>query len=59
MSSAEQVCKAVLAQAPETGGVWAVLTETALARGRLDAAIVSAGCGGRRARERSELRSVA
>jgi Flp pilus assembly protein TadD len=43
LSSAEQVCKAVLAQAPDTGGVWAVLTETALARGRLDAAIVSAG----------------
>lgn len=42
LSTAEQICKAVLAKAPDTGGVWAVLTETALARGRLDAAIVSA-----------------
>jgi tetratricopeptide (TPR) repeat protein len=42
LSTAEQICKAVLATAPDTGGVWAVLTETALARGRLDAAIVSA-----------------
>jgi tetratricopeptide (TPR) repeat protein len=42
LSTAEQVCKAVLAKAPDTGGVWTVLTETALARGRLDAAIVSA-----------------
>jgi tetratricopeptide (TPR) repeat protein len=37
LSAAEQICKAVLAK-----GVWTVLTETALARGRLDAAIVSA-----------------
>ena len=42
LSTAEQICKAVLAKAPDTGGVWMVLTETALARGRLDAAIVSA-----------------
>jgi tetratricopeptide (TPR) repeat protein len=42
LSTAEQICKAVLAEAPDTGGVWTVLTETALARGRLDAAIVSA-----------------
>jgi predicted Zn-dependent protease len=42
LSRAEQICKAVLANAPDIGGVWTVLTETALARGRLDAAIVSA-----------------
>jgi tetratricopeptide (TPR) repeat protein len=42
LSTAEEICRAVLAKAPDTGGVWTVLTETALARGRLDAAVVSA-----------------
>ena len=42
LSTAEQICKAVLAKAPDTGGVWTVLAETALARGCLDAGIVSA-----------------
>jgi predicted Zn-dependent protease len=42
LPAAEQICKTVLPKAPDTGGVWAVLTETALARGRLDAALVSA-----------------
>jgi len=39
---AEQICKQVLAFAPECSDVWALLTETALRRNRVDAAIVCA-----------------
>jgi predicted Zn-dependent protease len=42
LRTAEQICKAVLVNTSDAGDVWTVLTETALARGRLDAAIVSA-----------------
>lgn len=42
VTSTEQICKQVLAVAPERGDVWALLTETALRRNRLDAAIVCA-----------------
>jgi tetratricopeptide (TPR) repeat protein len=42
VTSTEQICKQVLAFAPERSDVWALLTETALRRNRLDAAIVCA-----------------
>jgi tetratricopeptide (TPR) repeat protein len=42
VTSAEQICKQVLAFAPERSDVWALLTETALRRNRVDAAIVCA-----------------
>jgi tetratricopeptide (TPR) repeat protein len=42
VTSAEQICKQVLASAPERSDVWALLTETAFRRNRLDAAIVCA-----------------
>jgi tetratricopeptide (TPR) repeat protein len=42
LAAAEQICSQVLARAPERGTAWALLTETALQRGRLDAAIVCA-----------------
>jgi len=42
LATAELICKDVLAHAPANGGAWTLLTETALQRGRLDAAIVSA-----------------
>jgi tetratricopeptide (TPR) repeat protein len=40
LSTAERICQQVLSYAPEHGGVWTVLTETALQRNRPDAAIV-------------------
>jgi tetratricopeptide (TPR) repeat protein len=42
LSTAERICANVLASAPEDGGAWTLLTETALLRDRLDAAIVCA-----------------
>jgi Flp pilus assembly protein TadD len=39
---AEQICQQVLAFAPERSDLWALLTETAFRRNRLDAAIVCA-----------------
>src|SRR5260370_14703959 len=42
LATAEQICSQVLAHAPEHGAAWALLTETALRRGRPDAAIVCA-----------------
>jgi tetratricopeptide (TPR) repeat protein len=42
LATAERICAQVLAGAPDNGSAWAVLTETALQRGRPDAAIVCA-----------------
>jgi len=42
LSRAERICANVLASAPDDGGAWALLTETALRRDRPDAAIVCA-----------------
>ena len=42
LATTEQICTQVLARAPDDGGAWALLTETALQRGRPDAAIVCA-----------------
>jgi tetratricopeptide (TPR) repeat protein len=42
LATAERICSEVLARAPDHGAAWALLTETALRRGRLDAAIVCA-----------------
>ena len=42
LATAEQICSQELARTPDNGNAWALLTETALQRGRLDAAIVSA-----------------
>jgi tetratricopeptide (TPR) repeat protein len=42
LATAERICSEVLARAPDDGTAWALLTETALRRGRLDAAIVCA-----------------
>jgi Flp pilus assembly protein TadD len=42
LAAAERICAQILAGAPDDGGAWAVLTETALQRGRPDAAIVCA-----------------
>jgi tetratricopeptide (TPR) repeat protein len=42
LASTERICSEVLAQAPDDGNAWALLTETALLRGRPDAAIVCA-----------------
>jgi Flp pilus assembly protein TadD len=42
LATAERVCAQVLAGAPDCGSAWAVLAETALQRGRPDAAIVCA-----------------
>jgi tetratricopeptide (TPR) repeat protein len=42
LATAERICAQVLAVAPDDAGAWAVLTETALQRGRPDAAIVCA-----------------
>jgi tetratricopeptide (TPR) repeat protein len=42
LATAEQICSQVLARAPDDGNAWALLTETALQRGRPDAAIVCA-----------------
>jgi tetratricopeptide (TPR) repeat protein len=42
LSGAERICQHVLAIAPDHGSAWTLLTETALQRDRLDAAIVCA-----------------
>jgi tetratricopeptide (TPR) repeat protein len=42
VTTAERICAEVLAGNPSAGDAWALLTETALQRGRLDAAIVCA-----------------
>lgn len=42
LATAERICAQVLADAPFNGGAWTLLTETALQRGRPDAAIVCA-----------------
>src|SRR6516164_9279503 len=42
LASAERACAQVLAASPASGEAWALLTETALLRGRVDAAIVCA-----------------
>ena len=42
LATTERICAQVLADAPDQGGAWALLTETALQRGRPDAAIVCA-----------------
>jgi tetratricopeptide (TPR) repeat protein len=42
LATAERICAAVLARAPDDATAWALLTETALQRGRLDAAMVCA-----------------
>jgi hypothetical protein len=42
LAGTERICAELLARAPENGVAWALLTETALKRGRLDAAIVCA-----------------
>ena len=42
VATAERICAQVLASTPDNGKAWALLTETALQRGRTDAAIVCA-----------------
>ena len=42
VAAAERICSEVLARAPDAGAAWALLPETALHRGRPDAAIVCA-----------------
>jgi tetratricopeptide (TPR) repeat protein len=42
VATTERICQQVLAAAPENGSAWTLLTETALRRGRPDAAIVCA-----------------
>jgi tetratricopeptide (TPR) repeat protein len=42
LATTERICTQVLARAPDDAGAWALLTETALQRGRPDAAIVCA-----------------
>ena len=42
LPTTERICAEVLARAPDDGSAWALLTETALQRGRPDAAIVCA-----------------
>jgi tetratricopeptide (TPR) repeat protein len=42
LATTERICAQVLARTPDDGSAWALLTETALQRGRPDAAIVSA-----------------
>jgi Flp pilus assembly protein TadD len=42
LTTAEKICQHILSAAPAHGGAWALLTETALQRGRPDAAIVCA-----------------
>jgi tetratricopeptide (TPR) repeat protein len=42
LATTERICAEVLAHAPNEGTAWALLTETALQRGRVDAAIVCA-----------------
>ena len=40
--TAERICAELLARAPDDGTAWALLTETALRRGRIEAAVVCA-----------------
>ena len=42
LTTTELICSDVLARAPDDGAAWALLTETALQRGRLDAALICA-----------------
>jgi tetratricopeptide (TPR) repeat protein len=42
LAGVERICSQILARSPGDGTAWALLTETALLRGRLDAAIVCA-----------------
>ena len=42
LATTERICTEVLARSPDEGAAWALLTETALQRGRPDAAIVCA-----------------
>jgi tetratricopeptide (TPR) repeat protein len=42
LATTERICANVLARTPDDGAAWALLTETALRRGRPDAAIVCA-----------------
>ncbi len=42
LATTERICAQVLARAPDDGAAWALLTETAMQRGRPDAAIVCA-----------------
>jgi tetratricopeptide (TPR) repeat protein len=42
LTATELICSDVLARAPDDGAAWALLTETALQRGRLDAALICA-----------------
>lgn len=42
LAAAERICSQILARSPGNGQAWALLTETALVRGRVDAAIVCA-----------------
>jgi tetratricopeptide (TPR) repeat protein len=42
LATAELICRQLLDATPNEGGAWTILTETALQRGRLDAAIVCA-----------------
>jgi tetratricopeptide (TPR) repeat protein len=42
LAAAERICADLLARSPDNGTAWALLTETALRRGRPDAAIVCA-----------------
>lgn len=42
LATTERICAELLARAPDNGGAWVLLTETALQRGRPDAAIVCA-----------------
>src|ERR1700724_2127490 len=42
LATAERICSQLLAGTPDDGTAWALLTETALQRGRPDAAIVCA-----------------
>jgi Flp pilus assembly protein TadD len=42
LATAERICSEVLARTPDDGTAWALLTETALLRGRPEAAIVCA-----------------
>jgi tetratricopeptide (TPR) repeat protein len=42
LATAERICSEVLARAPADGAAWALLTETAVQRDRLDAAMICA-----------------
>ena len=42
LATVERICSEILARAPDDGTAWALLTETALQRGRPDAAIICA-----------------